>query len=91
MADETAHIIVSGVVQGVGYRYFVARQADALHLRGFVRNLPDGTVEVAASGPRGLIGDLVAALKVGPRASRVSGLSLEWVPSEEFFKGFEIR
>ncbi|HLF13836.1 MAG TPA: acylphosphatase [Bacteroidota bacterium] len=86
-----AHIIVSGLVQGVGYRFFVSSKAEDLGLTGYVRNLPDGNVEILAMGPRGLIGELVAALKIGPRASRVRGVSLDWVTPAEEFDRFEIR
>ncbi len=91
MRDDAAHIIVSGLVQGVGYRFFVSRKAEGLGLTGFVRNLPDGNVEVLAGGHRGLIEDLVAALKIGPRAARVKAVSLEWVTSSEEYDRFEIR
>ncbi len=91
MTREGAHIVVSGLVQGVGYRYFVAGKALEFGLTGYVRNLPDGRVEVAAEGPRAMIGELVAALRIGPRAARVTGVSLDWVESVETFEGFEIR
>ena len=48
-----ARYVVRGRVQGVGYRYFVLRQAEELGLAGFARNLPDGSVEVIAEGARG--------------------------------------
>ncbi len=91
MSDQTAHIIVTGLVQGVGYRYFVSRQAVALGLRGYVRNLMDGSVEVVAEGDRGLIVELVGSLKTGTRSSSVGAVVLEWVRSFENFDGFEIR
>ena len=91
MTGESAHIVVSGLVQGVGYRYFVFGKAGEFGLTGYVRNLPDGRVEVAAGGPRAMIGELVAALRIGPRAARVSGVSLEWVELSEHFERFEIR
>ena len=91
MSDDTAHIIVTGLVQGVGFRYFVSRKAVALGLRGYVRNLTDGSVEVVARGRRGLILELVGNLKTGPRSSSVSAVILDWVRSPENFERFEIR
>jgi acylphosphatase len=91
MNDASAHIVVSGLVQGVGYRYFTARNAEGLGVTGFVRNLPDGRVEIFANGERGRISDFVAVLKVGPRASRVTDVALDWVASKETFDRFEVR
>ncbi len=59
--------LVSGSVQGVGYRWFVRQQADAAGLSGSATNLPDGRVEVVAEGPPDAVRRLVAALD-GPRA-----------------------
>ena len=53
--DQRLTAIVHGDVQGVGYRFFAQRQAARLGLRGYVRNLRDGTVEVVAEGPRPLL------------------------------------
>ena len=61
---------VAGRVQGVGFRYFVARTARGLGLSGYVRNLPDGTVEVAASGDRAALESLAALLEKGPTGGR---------------------
>ncbi|HNQ78944.1 MAG TPA: acylphosphatase [Acidobacteriota bacterium] len=62
---------VSGVVQGVGFRYFVLRQGSALCLRGYVRNMPDGSVEVAALGLPEAVGALEKALWTGPPQASV--------------------
>jgi acylphosphatase len=91
MNDPAAHIIVSGLVQGVGYRYFASRKADELGVTGFVRNIPDGRVEIVARGDRGLIAELVALLKVGPRAARVRDVAVNWIDSGERFDRFEVR
>ena len=65
---------VFGRVQGVGYRYFVLRQAERLGLTGFARNRPDGSVEVVAEGPDETLGELAAQLEQGPAFSSVSGV-----------------
>ncbi len=71
----TTRFIVSGVVQGVGFRWFVARHARALGLGGYARNLPDGRVEVvAARGAAEALGRLEALLRAGPAHARVEEL-----------------
>lgn len=66
--------LVSGRVQGVGYRFFVERQARELGLRGYVRNLSDGRVEVYAIGDDAALERLRERLREGPPASRVERL-----------------
>ena len=66
-----ARYLVSGRVQGVGYRYFVMREASALGLTGHARNLPDGTVEVVAEGERRVLQTLEERLRDGPSFSEV--------------------
>jgi acylphosphatase len=66
--------LVRGVVQGVGFRWFVLREAHRLDVRGWVSNLPDGSVEVVADGPAASLAQLVHALARGPGAAEVSGV-----------------
>ncbi len=65
------HFLVQGRVQGVGFRWFVHREASELELRGWVRNTEDGDVEVVAAGEPLDLDELRASLKRGPRGSRV--------------------
>jgi acylphosphatase len=65
------HFLVQGRVQGVGFRWFVQREASELDLRGWVRNTEDGEVEVVAAGTSSELAELRASLKQGPRGSRV--------------------
>lgn len=74
-----ARISVSGRVQGVGYRAFTVRAATERGLIGGVRNCEDGRVELEAEGAKDQIMSLIAALKVGPPASRVTDVRVEWV------------
>ena len=74
-----ARISVSGRVQGVGYRAFTVRAASERGLVGGVRNCEDGRVELEAEGPKEKLVSLIAALKVGPPASRVADVRVEWV------------
>jgi acylphosphatase len=66
--------VVNGRVQGVGFRYFVVREAQALGLAGWVRNLPDGRVEVLAHGEADLVNALEARLWEGPPHAQVAGV-----------------
>jgi acylphosphatase len=68
------HYLVKGRVQGVGFRWFVHREAAALQLRGWVRNTEDGHVEVLASGQAEELAELAKALRQGSRGSRVDSI-----------------
>ena len=76
------HVRVTGVVQGVGFRWFVREKARRLGLSGWVRNLPDGSVEVVASGEQGQIDLLVGELKKGPEGAVVDHIQHESRASE---------
>lgn len=92
--QAAAHIVIEGLVQGVGFRWFVARKAEALGLGGYVRNLYDGNVEVLAVGERSLVEELIGDVKIGPRAAHVTNLRLTWTDASELqtHSGkFEIR
>ncbi len=65
------HFLVKGRVQGVGFRWFVHREAAALDLHGWVRNTEGGHVEVLAKGDADSLGELAEALRKGSRGSRV--------------------
>jgi acylphosphatase len=68
------HFLIQGRVQGVGFRWFVHREASELDLRGWVRNTEDGEVEVVAAGRDADLAELRASLRRGPRGSRVDHL-----------------
>lgn len=74
MAVESAAWRIQGIVQGVGFRYFAFRNAKMLSLCGWVRNLPDGSVEVVARGDSSSLTQLREILAVGPRSGRVDAL-----------------
>jgi len=65
------HFLIQGRVQGVGFRWFVHREASELALHGWVRNTEEGDVEVVAAGTSEDLSDLRASLRKGPRGSRV--------------------
>ncbi|HXV77773.1 MAG TPA: TrmH family RNA methyltransferase [Candidatus Polarisedimenticolaceae bacterium] len=83
--------LVSGRVQGVGFRYHVLRAARNLGVRGDVRNLPDGRVELRVRAPRELLSDLLRAVREGPPAARVESVERVSLPGEARFDGFSIR
>ena len=91
MPEDTVKIIVSGLVQGVGFRYFIYRQAQSLGLTGYVKNLPSGQVEIVASGEKGLIDELVKIARAGPSYASVSGVDLGKIDPPATFNDFEIR
>lgn len=74
--------LVRGVVQGVGFRWFVMREAHRLSMRGWVSNLDDGSVEVVADGPAALLSELERALGQGPTAARISAVEKVDVPHD---------
>lgn len=87
-----ARWMVSGRVQGVGFRWFVARQAATTDLRGWTRNLPDGRVEVVAAGAPAELAELDAALRRGPRSAHVESVEKSEIPHQVVDSiSFEIR
>jgi acylphosphatase len=82
--------LISGTVQGVGFRFFVEEKARELGLSGWARNLSDGRVEVYAQGPEAKLSDLAAALHVGPRMADVRHVQ-ESVEKPDKLSGFRIR
>ena len=69
------HFLIRGRVQGVGFRWYVHREAAELNLHGWVRNLPSGEVELVAAGPSEDLAELKIALRKGSRGSRVDGIT----------------
>jgi acylphosphatase len=95
--DPTARLdaVVVGRVQGVGFRYYVLREARRLGLDGWTANEGDGSVRVVADGPRKTLELLLALLRQGPPASIVERVVVNWPPvsvgSWQRGRGFEIR
>lgn len=91
MMAEYRRFIVSGRVQGVFYRVSAQRQATALGLDGWVRNLPDGSVEVLARGEEAVLVALQEWLWQGPPQAEVTDVRIEAVAVEEDLTGFVVR
>lgn len=84
--------VVHGLVQGVGFRWFVMREAERLRLGGFVRNLRDGTVEVVSQGSDAALDALEQLLRRGPSHARVDDVERLQVPGEvQVPTSFDIR
>ena len=77
------HFLIHGRVQGVGFRWFVHREASELDLRGWVRNTENGDVEVVASGSPEDLAELRSSLRRGPRGSRVDRLIEHYLDDSE--------
>ena len=88
--QQNARILITGRVQGVGFRYFTKRWADTLNLQGTVRNLFKGEVEVLVEGPREVLEEFIAVLREGPPGSTVRECRIDWRPVLQTFNGFSI-
>ena len=77
MSDTIRHVTIRGRVQGVGYRYFVEREAQLRDLEGWVRNRRDGSVEAVFAGPEDVVSKVIAACRRGPSSARVDGVEDE--------------
>lgn len=82
--------MVSGRVQGVGFRAFVARRAADEQLAGWVRNQGDGSVECEAHGPPEALERFVEALRAGPRQARVDHAAVQWIEAAGAPRGFRV-
>jgi acylphosphatase len=71
-------VVLSGRVQGVGYRYYAQRHGAKLGLSGFARNIASGDVEILAEGPRDVLHDLINLLREGPHMAFVAHIAVEW-------------
>jgi acylphosphatase len=87
---ERLHATISGLVQGVYFRGFTETRAEQLGLTGWVRNLPNGSVEVVAEGPRPALQELLAHLRQGPPGAKVTDVRAEWSAASGEFRFFEV-
>ena len=88
---QRAHLIVHGLVQGVFFRSNAKKAAETLGLRGYARNMADGTVEVVAEGSKEKIKELIEFCKKGPGAARVDKIDVHIWEARNEFKDFEVR
>ena len=90
MAKERLQAEIYGDVQMVGFRAFASRHARSLKLSGYVRNRPDGSVEVAAEGERASLEDFLSELRRGPNSATVENVEVSWQQPTDEFSGFHI-
>lgn len=86
-----ADIEITGLVTGVGFRYFAQRRAAALGLKGFVRNMQDNSVEVTVEGERAKIEEFHAQLLSGPDGAQITNVSFHWKSAHHGFSDFTIE
>ena len=85
-----AHIVVSGRVQGVFFRVHTKKEAVLLGVKGWVKNLLDGRVEIMAEGEKERVERLIAFIKQGPPQAYVEDAAVEWLEFAGEFEDFEI-
>ena len=84
------HVVISGIVQGVGFRFFVFQYGVNLNLTGWVRNRYDGSVEVLAEGPREILQIFLEKIKAGPQMAQVDQMHVDWQTATNEFSEFVI-
>jgi acylphosphatase len=83
------HVVFRGRVQGVGFRWFVSREARRREIKGRVWNRADGAVEVEAEGARRTLEEFLAAIGEGPPSARVQDVTVDWTEGEPSHPEFE--
>lgn len=91
MGTVKKHLSISGQVQGVGFRYFTSKEASRKNLNGWVKNLPDGSVEVFLAGEEHKVEEMIKKLNDGPAAAVVESVNELPVTDTPEVSGFEIR
>jgi acylphosphatase len=91
VAEARAHVRLAGRVQGVGFRYYTAAEAERLHIAGWVRNLDSGGVEAVFQGPRAAVEEVVRWCTTGPPGAYVRDVHVSWDEPLEDLAGFAIR
>ena len=89
--NVSAHVIVSGVVQMVGFRSFTLRMAQQYGLTGWVRNVPNGNVEIEVEGDACLVKEFLRDVRIGPPSSRVAAFDVTWGSYSGEYGAFEVR
>ena len=89
--ENAVQLIISGHVQNVGYRYWARSFAVQRGLRGWVRNLDDGRVELLAIGPTEDLDRLIDACRTGPSSAEVSDVAVSDIQAPNVVQGFEIQ
>jgi acylphosphatase len=91
MEHLRAEVVIHGLVQGVNFRASTRREAERLGVRGWVRNLPDGSVQALIEGEKNKTEQLLAWCHKGPPGARVTKVDISWMPYTGEYKTFDIR
>jgi acylphosphatase len=86
-----AEIVINGLVQGVGFRYFIMRHAQQLGLTGYTKNLYSGEVQTVVEGEVSQIEELFSIIRSGPSHSSVKDAKIYWSDNQDEFSSFQIR
>lgn len=86
-----AEILVNGLVQGVGFRYFIVKHTSRLKLNGYVENLYTGEVHTVVEGDRVNIEELFKLIKLGPSHAHVKNSRIDWSECKNEFDSFEVK
>jgi len=89
--EKQLSVIISGFVQGVGYRYYTKFQAASLGIKGYVQNLPDGKVKIIAEGEEAVLQQFLDLLREGPESAIVKKIIPKWGKASGQYKGFQIE
>ena len=88
---QSARVTVTGVVQGVGFRYYCCRKASEYHVQGWVKNQRDGSVVVLAQGESESLEQFVAVLRSGPAGAVIQAVRVCYEENADRFESFEVR
>ena len=86
-----AHVIIQGLVQGVWFRASTKDMAQQIGVGGWVRNLPDGSVEAVFEGEKKKVEEILGWCHKGPSGARVTNVEIAWEPYKGEFKHFDVR
>jgi len=85
------HVRLKGLVQGVGFRHYARQLAESFGITGYVKNVPDGSVEVVAEGDTDVLNAFLDELKIGPRFASVSRVDVQWSEASDEYGDFNYR
>jgi acylphosphatase len=92
MSEQScARVLISGRVQGVGFRYFITSRAEQFDIVGYVRNLDTGAVEIEIEGDRAVIVEFLTEIKLGPRLAEIHEFQTEWKPYKMRYDRFFVK
>ncbi|MFZ2330225.1 MAG: acylphosphatase [Atribacterota bacterium] len=86
-----AHILVSGRVQGVAFRYYARNMAYQLGVGGWIKNLANGQVELVVDGSKNSVNEMIEWCKQGPRMAQVENVEVDWLPCSVEYSHFQVK